>query len=98
MTLQEKYKKEVIPQMKQKFKHKNDFSMPKIEKVVVNVGIGSTVVSKDEKAQESIAKDITLITGQQPLVTLAKKAIAAFKIREGMPLGLKVTLRKKKNV
>lgn len=96
MTLQEKYKKEVVPQMKQKFGYKNDFSVPKIEKVVVNVGIGSAVVAKDEKVQESITKDIILITGQKPLVTLAKKAISAFKVREGMPVGLKVTLRKKR--
>ena len=70
--------------------------MPKIKKVVVNVGIGSAVVLKDEKAQESIIKDLTLITGQKPLITLAKKAISAFKIREGMPVGLKVTLRGKR--
>jgi large subunit ribosomal protein L5 len=96
MTLKEKYKKEVVPQMKQKFGFKNDFSVPRIEKVVVNVGIGSVVASKDEKAQESIEKDLILITGQKPLVTLAKKAISAFKIREGMPVGLKVTLRGKR--
>ncbi|MCX6730129.1 MAG: 50S ribosomal protein L5 [Candidatus Portnoybacteria bacterium] len=96
MTLEEKYKKEVVLKMKEKFGYKNDFSVPKIEKVVINVGIGSAVVAKDEKAQESITKDIILITGQKPLVTLAKKAIAAFKVREGMPVGLKVTLRKKR--
>lgn len=96
MTLEEKYKKEIIPQMKQKFGYKNNFSVPQIKKVVINVGIGSTVVAKDEKAQESIAKDIVLITGQKPLVTLAKKAISAFKLREGMPVGLKVTLRGKR--
>jgi len=94
--LQEKYKKEVIPAMKQKFGYKNDLAVPKIEKVVVNVGIGSIITSKDEKAQETIAKDLTLIAGQKPLVTLAKKAISAFKIREGMPIGLKVTLRGKR--
>jgi len=96
MTLEEKYKKEVVPKMKEKFGFKNDFSVPGIEKVVINVGIGSAVASKDEKARESIEKDITLITGQKPLVTLAKKAIAAFKTREGMPVGLKVTLRGKR--
>ncbi len=94
--LEEKYKKEIILKMKQKFGYKNDFSVPKIKKVVVNVGIGSAVVLKDEKAQESIIKDLTLITGQKPLITLAKKAISAFKIREGMPVGLKVTLRGKR--
>ncbi len=94
--LKEKYKKEVVPKIKQKFGYKNDFSVPRIEKVVINIGIGSTVVAKDEKVQESITKDIILITGQKPLVTLAKKAISAFKVREGMPVGLKVTLRKKR--
>lgn len=94
--LEEKYKKEIMPKLKEKFGYKNNFSVPRIEKVVVNIGIGSTVVAKDEKAQESITKDMILITGQKPLVTLAKKAIAAFKVREGMPVGLKVTLRKKR--
>lgn len=94
--MEKKYKKEVIPAMKQKFGYKNDMAVPRIEKVVVNVGIGSIIASKDDKAQESITKDIILITGQKPLTTLAKKAISAFKIREGMPVGLKVTLRGKK--
>lgn len=94
--MEKKYKKEVIPAMKQKFGYKNDMAVPRIEKVVVNVGIGSIIASKDDKAQESITKDIILITGQKPLTTLAKKAISAFKIREGMPVGLKVTLRGKR--
>jgi len=94
--IEEKYKKEVIPQMKQKFGYKNDLAVPRIEKVVVNVGIGSVIVSKDEKAQKSITEDLTLITGQKPLITLAKKAISTFKTREGMPVGLKVTLRGKR--
>ena len=92
--LQEKYKKEVIPAMKQKFGYKNDWAVPRIEKAVVNVGIGS--VSKDDKIQQAIIKDLTLITGQKPVITLAKKAISAFKVREGMPVGLKVTLRGKR--
>ncbi|MFH1129189.1 MAG: 50S ribosomal protein L5 [Patescibacteria group bacterium] len=96
MTLEEKYKKEVVPKMKEKFGFKNDFSVPVIEKVVVNVGIGSVVISKDDKARESIEKDLTLITGQKPVATLAKKDISAFKVREGMPVGLKVTLRGKR--
>jgi len=94
--MEEKYKKQVIPAMKQKFGYKSDMAVPRIEKVVVNVGIGSIIASKDEKAQEAITRDITLITGQKPLVTLAKKAISAFKIREGMPVGLKITLRGKR--
>ncbi|HUT96182.1 MAG TPA: 50S ribosomal protein L5 [Candidatus Paceibacterota bacterium] len=90
--LKKKYIKEVIPEMKKRFGYRNNLAVPKIEKVVINIGIGSIVVSKDEKAQESITKDLTLITGQKPLVTLAKKGISAFKTREGMPVGLKVTL------
>lgn len=91
--LKEKYIKEVIPEMKKRFGYRSSMAVPRIEKVVVNVGIGSIVASKDEKIQESVTRDITSITGQKPLVTLAKKAISAFKVREGMPVGLKVTLR-----
>jgi large subunit ribosomal protein L5 len=94
--LREKYIKEVIPEMKKRFGYRNDLAVPKIEKVVVNIGIGSIIASKDEKTQELVIKDLTLITGQKPLITLAKKAISAFKTREGMPVGLKVTLHGKR--
>lgn len=90
--LQEKYQKEIISAMKEKFGYKNDLAVPKIEKVIVNVGIGSSAL-KDEKTQEIISKDLTLITGQKPVPTLAKKAIAGFKTRKGMIIGLKSTLR-----
>ncbi len=93
--LKEKYIKEVIPKMKEKFKHKNDLAVPKIERAVVNIGIGSSAL-KDGKAQERISNDLVLITGQKPVPTLAKKAIAGFKTREGMVVGLKVTLRGKR--
>jgi len=96
MTLKEKYTKEVVPEMKKRFGYRNSMAVPRIEKIVVNVGIGSIIASKDEKIQESVTKDIIAITGQKPLVTLAKKAVAAFKVREGMPVGLKVTLRGKR--
>ncbi|PJE57597.1 MAG: 50S ribosomal protein L5 [Candidatus Portnoybacteria bacterium CG10_big_fil_rev_8_21_14_0_10_38_18] len=92
--LEEKYKKEVIPAMKEKFGYKNNLAVPKIKKAVVNVGIGS--FSKDNQGQDLIAKDLALITGQKPVPTLAKKAISAFKVREGMVVGLKVTLRGKR--
>lgn len=92
--LKQKYIKEVIPKMKEKFGYKNNLAVPRIEKAVVNIGIGS--VSKDEKAQEIISKDLALITGQKPVPTLAKKAVSAFKTREGMVVGLKVTLRGKR--
>lgn len=92
--LKEKYQKEVVPLMKQKFGYRNDLMVPRIEKAVVNVGTGA--YSKDEKAQEEIVRDLSLITGQRPVVTLAKKAISAFKTREGLPVGLKITLRGKR--
>ena len=91
--LQEKYKKEVVPLMKEKFGYKNNLAVPKIKKAIVNVGIGS--FSKDGQSQQLVAKDLALITGQKPVPTLAKKAISAFKVRKGMVVGLKVTLRGK---
>ena len=93
--LQEKYQKEVIPAMKEKFGYKNDLAVPRIKGTIVNVGIGSSAL-KDEKTQEIISKDLTLITGQKPVPTLARKAIAGFKTRKGMVVGLKITLRGKR--
>jgi len=80
--------------MRERFGYKNDLAVPKIEKVVVNAGIGKFL--KDEKAQETIINDLAKITGQKPVYTLARKAISGFKIRKGMKVGLKVTLRKKR--
>lgn len=93
--LQEKYQKEVIPAMKEKFGYKNDLAVPRIKGTIVNVGIGSSAL-KDEKTQEIISKNLTLITGQKPVPTLARKAIAGFKTRKGMVVGLKITLRGKR--
>lgn len=90
----EKYKKEVIPAMKERFGYQNDLAVPRITKVVVNTGIGKTL--KDEKMQETISKDLAMITGQKPVPCLAKGAISGFKIRKGMKVGLKTTLRGKK--
>lgn len=92
--LREKYTKEVIPAMREKFGYRNNLAVPKIIKVVVNTGTGR--VSKDEKLQEVISRDLALITGQKPIPTLAKGAISEFKIREGMPVGFKATLRGKR--
>jgi len=92
--LKEKYTKEVIPAMRKKFGYKNNLAVPKVVKVVVNTGIGKAL--KDKKMQEAIAKDLALITGQKPVSTLARGAISGFKIRKGMKVGLKVTLRGKK--
>jgi len=89
--LQEKYKKEVMPAMKEKFGYKNSLAVPKIEKVTINTGIGKFLA--DEKAVEEIVKDMALIIGQKPAFTRSKKAISGFKIRQGLKVGLMATLR-----
>ena len=78
--------------MVEKFNYKNKFEVPKLIKVVINIGVGEAV--KDSKKIDSAIKEITAISGQKPVITRAKKAIATFKLREGMPIGVKVTLRK----
>ena len=92
--LQEKYKKEIVNILKDKFKYKNNFEIPKLEKVVINMGVGEAV--KDSKKIDIAVKELGAITGQKPVVTKSKKANASFKLREGMPIGVKVTLRKNK--
>ncbi len=92
--LQEKYKKEIVNILKDKFKYKNDLEIPKLEKVVINMGVGEAV--KDSKKIEVAANELAAITGQKPIITKSKKANASFKLREGMPIGVKVTLRKSK--
>ena len=94
IRLQEKYKKEITKTLKDKFKYKNDFEIPKLEKVVINMGVGEAV--KDSKKIEVAVKELAAITGQKPVITKSKKANASFKLREGMPIGVKVTLRKNK--
>ena len=85
------YNAEIVPAMISKFGYKNVMQVPKLEKIVVNMGVGE---AKDNaKVLESAAKDMEQITGQKPVITKAKKSIANFKIREGMPIGCKVTLR-----
>ena len=91
MKFKEKYQKQVIPAMKEKFGHKSDLAVPRIIKVVVNTGFNPT--NKNEKVQEEIAKDLSSITGQKPVSRKAKKSEAGFKIRAGMVVGLVVTLR-----
>ena len=90
--LENYYNESIHPAMVDKFKYKNKFEVPKIAKVVINIGVGEAV--KDSKKIDSAIKDITSISGQKPIVTRAKKAIATFKLREDMPIGVKVTLRK----
>ena len=89
--LQEKYLSEAVKGMMDKFNYKNVMEIPKIEKVVINMGIGEAVANR--KALDSAVADLTLIAGQRPVITKAKKSIAAFKLRQGMPIGTKVTLR-----
>jgi len=89
--LKEKYKSEVVKAMMQKFNYKNVMQVPRLEKVVVNVGVGEAI--QNSKALDAALGDITTITGQKPVVTKAKKSIAAFKLRAGMKIGCKVTLR-----
>jgi large subunit ribosomal protein L5 len=90
--LQEKYEKEIIPGMIEKFGYKNIMEVPKLEKIVINMGVGEA--KENQKVLESAVSDLTLISGQKPILTRAKKSVANFKIRENMALGCKVTLRK----
>jgi len=90
--LEEHYYKNIHPIMIDKFKYKNKFEIPKLTKVVINIGVGEAV--KDSKKIDAAIKEISAISGQKPIITRAKKAIATFKLREGMPIGVKVTLRK----
>jgi large subunit ribosomal protein L5 len=89
--LQEKYQKEVVPALTEKFGYKNVMQLPKVEKVIINMGVGEAV--GNPKALDSAVSDLTIISGQKPLLTRAKKSLAAWKLREGMPIGCKVTLR-----
>ena len=89
--LKEQYQKEVVPALMKKFNYKSIMEVPKLEKIVINVGLGD--MKDNPKALDNTMNDLTIITGQRPIVTKAKKAIAAFKIREGVNIGCKVTLR-----
>jgi len=90
-AMKDKYLSEVVPALQQKFAYKNVMEVPKIAKVVVNMGVGEAI--QDPKVLDSAVEDLTAITGQRPVITRAKKSIAAFKLRAGMPIGCKVTLR-----
>lgn len=89
--MKEKYEKEIVSAMMQQLNLKNPMEVPRLEKVVVNMGIGEA--SREQKTLESAERELSRITGQKPVVTRAKKSIAGFKLREGQPVGLKVTLR-----
>jgi large subunit ribosomal protein L5 len=92
--LQEKYQTEVTPAMVERFSYKNVSAVPKLKKIVISMGIGDG--SSDQAKLESAQKQLALIAGQRPVVTLARKSISNFKLREGMKVGLKVTLRRSK--
>lgn len=89
--LNEKYTSEIRQALQEKFQYKNVMEIPKLEKVVINIGVGDAV--GNAKALEAAVNDLTIIAGQKPVITKAKKSIANFKVREGMALGTKVTLR-----
>ena len=91
LRLKEKYEKEIAPAMMEQFKYKSPMEIPKLEKIVINMGLGE--VKENPKAIDSAMADLMLITGQKPVVTTAKKSVAAFKVRAGMNIGCKVTLR-----
>jgi large subunit ribosomal protein L5 len=90
-AFKEKYKNEVVPALIEKFKYRNIMEVPRLEKIVVNMGVGEG--SRAPKLLDAAAHDLALITGQKAIITKAKKSIAAFKVRTGMPVGCRVTLR-----
>ncbi len=92
--LREQYEKEVVPALMKKFNYKSIMQVPKLEKIVINIGLGD--IRDNPKSLDNAMNDLSLITGQKPIITKAKKSIAAFKIREGANVGCKVTLRKEK--
>ena len=93
-VLQEQYEKQAIPALTKKFGYKSVMQVPKLDKIVINIGLGD--VKDNPKSLDNAMNDLTIITGQRPVVTKAKKSIAAFKLREGVNVGCKVTLRSNK--
>lgn len=92
--LQEKYLTEIVPVLKERLGHSNPMRLPRLDKIVVSIGLGEAI--QTPKVLEAAEKDLAAITGQHPVITRAKKSIAAFKLREGMPIGLMVTIRGKR--
>ena len=90
--LQDQYKAEIVPKLKEKFGYRNVMQVPRLSKVVVNMGLGDAI--ENVKVIETAAAEIGIITGQKPVVTKARKSIANFKLREGVPIGVMVTLRR----
>jgi len=93
-TIQDYYQKECVPQLMEEFGYKNIMEVPKLDKIVLNMGLGEGV--QNPKAVDLAAQELTLIAGQKAVITKAKKSIATFKLRQGMPIGCRVTLRKER--
>jgi len=89
--LKDFYEAEIIPEMTKKFSYKNKLAVPKLEKIIINMGVGEA--RENAKVLDGAVNDMTIISGQKPMITKAKKSIANFKLREGMPIGCRVTLR-----
>ncbi|MCD5390351.1 50S ribosomal protein L5 [candidate division NPL-UPA2 bacterium] len=89
--LKDRYQQEILPRMREKFRYENNLQVPRLEKIVINVGLGEAVA--EPKFLDSALEELAAITGQRPAVTRAKKSVAAFKIKAGMSIGCKVTLR-----
>jgi large subunit ribosomal protein L5 len=89
--LYEQYKQEIVPKLMEKYQYKNVMQVPKVDRVILNIGAGEAV--QNPKALDGAVSDLTIISGQKPVITRAKKSIAGFKLREGMAIGCKVTLR-----
>jgi large subunit ribosomal protein L5 len=92
--LEEKYRKEILPSLMKKFNYRNTFEAPRLRKIVLNMGVGDAI--GNIKMLDGAVEDLTLISGQKPIVTRAKKAISNFRLRTGMPIGCKVTLRRER--
>lgn len=92
--LQEKYRTEIVPQLKARLGYKNIMQVPRLDKIVLSIGLGEA--TQNPKALEAAERDLTVISGQHPVITRAKKSISAFKLRAGMPIGMMVTLRGKR--
>jgi large subunit ribosomal protein L5 len=92
--LRRDYDERIVPAMQEKFGYKNHLEVPRLEKIVLNMGVGEA--TQDKKRVETAAAEMELIAGQKPVITKAKKSIAQFKLREGMPIGVKVTLRRER--
>ncbi len=92
LRLKEKYLNDIVPELKKEFKYTSPMEIPKLSKIVVNIGVGEAV--QDIKNLDAAVNDLTIITGQKPIIRRAKKSISNFKLRTGMPIGCKVTLRR----